>query len=768
MKKAYITSSVILILSITLSAQIQFWDEINSPEGGSITYIGMTTQSGGLYAGDYYSSNFWTYDTDAAIWSLSDSKIRPIIHIVENRSGRLYGKLDQGISSQGYAYSDDTGKTWEPLKTFQNIDQLWTSPDGILYGSGDGVVKVSQDEGLSWVESLVLPEGIYDPMHIGPEGQLFIKNSDRSYLISTDQGATWKESYFDKTYSADDYFSVTAPLFNQSGDVFFFSLIRNNRSIYRSSDNGQIWEISNFPYHCRGVQIHKSGALFATTQTLNSALLRSIDKGDTWSMLSLPKEISYVQELILKEDAIYLIDGSQIYLSADLGDTWTTKGKLPENSGNILVEDDGTFLVTSYDEGIFRSIDFGLSWEYFGQGINNHEIDNVFKDREGKLYANARFKKPHMSSDGGKSWTYLKDPEIQNIQGDDNGNLYALKGKDYNTRHIVFSDDQGHTWEDVKWNLINRPTNFSIDNEDFLTVFTMGDGSHREQIFRTNDFGDTWQVIKPELTDGDYVSISNFFVTQGGNYLLNTYDSFDWVHKTYLSEDKGLTWIQLPITAGRFVQNSVGRIYTFFSYRAWFSYNASLYYSDDNGITWDLLPLEGEVSFNSLPEYYFDANANFYALSNDTLRYSSDAGNSWEILSIDEINTSIKNISFTNDGSMFAMTVFNKIYNGTSKSGVLGSRYIISRKLEISTYPNPFTAQTSLEYELNNPFEVRIEVIDLNGNSVRKLYEGIQNPGKHLLVWNRTDNEGKTVCSGIYFYKIRIGEQMETRRVIVM
>ncbi|MCP4582179.1 MAG: T9SS type A sorting domain-containing protein [candidate division Zixibacteria bacterium] len=78
-------------------------------------------------------------------------------------------------------------------------------------------------------------------------------------------------------------------------------------------------------------------------------------------------------------------------------------------------------------------------------------------------------------------------------------------------------------------------------------------------------------------------------------------------------------------------------------------------------------------------------------------------------------------------------------------------------------YPNPFNAQTTISYSLNEPSVVKVEIIDLLGQEVETIFLGKQQAGEHRVNWN-----AENISSGIYFYKIQAGEKSETRKMILL
>ena len=81
--------------------------------------------------------------------------------------------------------------------------------------------------------------------------------------------------------------------------------------------------------------------------------------------------------------------------------------------------------------------------------------------------------------------------------------------------------------------------------------------------------------------------------------------------------------------------------------------------------------------------------------------------------------------------------------------------------------PNPFNPSTIISYELDSPGQVELQVFDLAGRLVRTLYSGSEGAGMHEKVWMGKDKNGRTVATGVYFYRLHAGDEVETRRMLL-
>ncbi|MDZ7334220.1 MAG: choice-of-anchor J domain-containing protein [candidate division KSB1 bacterium] len=68
--------------------------------------------------------------------------------------------------------------------------------------------------------------------------------------------------------------------------------------------------------------------------------------------------------------------------------------------------------------------------------------------------------------------------------------------------------------------------------------------------------------------------------------------------------------------------------------------------------------------------------------------------------------------------------------------------------------PNPFNAATIIHYEMPQSAKVTIEVMNVMGQTVRRLMDEVRPAGRYSIIWDGCDDGGLMVGSGIYFYKM--------------
>ena len=81
--------------------------------------------------------------------------------------------------------------------------------------------------------------------------------------------------------------------------------------------------------------------------------------------------------------------------------------------------------------------------------------------------------------------------------------------------------------------------------------------------------------------------------------------------------------------------------------------------------------------------------------------------------------------------------------------------------------PNPFPSSTTLRFELFVSSRVQLNVYDVSGRMVRRLYErSSAMPGSYSMTWDGRDDAGRPVPGGMYFYRLDTDRGSETARVV--
>jgi hypothetical protein len=82
--------------------------------------------------------------------------------------------------------------------------------------------------------------------------------------------------------------------------------------------------------------------------------------------------------------------------------------------------------------------------------------------------------------------------------------------------------------------------------------------------------------------------------------------------------------------------------------------------------------------------------------------------------------------------------------------------------------PNPFNPTTTIRFSLDRPTHVSIDVYDVSGRRIRTLVNGRLHADYHSVDWDGKDEWGKSVSSGVYFYRLQTGTVSHTRKMVML
>jgi hypothetical protein len=109
-----------------------------------------------------------------------------------------------------------------------------------------------------------------------------------------------------------------------------------------------------------------------------------------------------------------------------------------------------------------------------------------------------------------------------------------------------------------------------------------------------------------------------------------------------------------------------------------------------------------------------------------------------------------------------------------SYSPVVQIHYKNTDEYQLTIAPNPFSNSTTVSFFLTSSLtmpgsgHVSLQVHDMMGRLVKTLANEQLQPGAHQLVWNAKDDAGRPVAAGTYILRIQAGQDVETRKLILL
>jgi len=438
---------------------------------------------------------------------------------------------------EGMIKSNDGGQTWHLLENGIPRITVYTlvvdpgNPNTYYAGTSQGLYK-STNAGETWVKinsdlqdnpfhllaiDPVTPALLYAA--VGSQGGLSYPRTIRIGLfISTDGGATWKESSLGLKRGG-----INALLIDAQSPARI--LAGTGEGIFASTDDGEIWVAS-------------SGGL---------------------------KEFSMSALVIdpLSPSTLYAVAGSAgIFKSSDSGATWGTINTGLESPQVYTLAIDPLEPSTLYagtDNGVFKSVDGGEKWEAASKGLVDKNqtyrpisLIAINPHTPSTLYSYNKFNDLFISIDSAQTWTVLP-ANLENISV----NTIAIDPQGSDVLYIgtyggVYkSTDGGGSWQPANSGLPESAIVKSLAI-DPITPASLYAGLFANDIYKSVDGGGTWSRLD---TDFSYARIDLFTAVQDGRTIVfalgNDYDDGDYYPDgsvgLYSSPDGGATWTEIEL-----------------------------------------------------------------------------------------------------------------------------------------------------------------------------------------------------------------------------
>ncbi|MBO0797995.1 MAG: hypothetical protein J2P31_04160 [Blastocatellia bacterium] len=415
---------------------------------------------------------------------------------------------------------------------------------------GDGIYK-STDGGKSWQhlglkDTMYISRIIINPrnpniVYVAALGHSFGPNQERGIFMTTDGGKTWQKTlYLDAEHGASDL-----DIDPQNPNILYAAMWRFERKpwtftsgsekggLFRSIDGGLTWTklSKGLPKLMGriGVKVAPSNpnVVYVIAETKEGTMYRSNDKGDSFQLMSRQANIvsrgfyyTHVSVDPENENRIYAV-ASTLFVSIDGGRTYRPIAPRIHIDYHAFWIDplNPKRLWSGQDGGIAVSYDQGDSWEY----VNNLPIGqpyHVYADNRQPFYwvmggmqdngcwtGPSRTREPagilnddwRMVSfgDGFKTINHPDDPDLY-LSLSQGGNLVRTDMRTREQQLVKpWVGGGGGPASNQKYRFNwNSPLVFSPHNK--TTVYLGGN-----ILFKSPDFGKTWEKISPDLTTND-------------------------------------------------------------------------------------------------------------------------------------------------------------------------------------------------------------------------------------------------------------------------
>jgi len=91
---------------------------------------------------------------------------------------------------------------------------------------------------------------------------------------------------------------------------------------------------------------------------------------------------------------------------------------------------------------------------------------------------------------------------------------------------------------------------------------------------------------------------------------------------------------------------------------------------------------------------------------------------------------------------------------------------LTSKPLLLANYPNPFTATTTIPFYLNEETELSLNIYNIKGERVKKLFTGVKESGRHILMWDGVSDSGLELSTGIYLCELALPNSQSVIKIM--
>ncbi|NQT27753.1 carbohydrate binding domain-containing protein [candidate division KSB1 bacterium] len=305
------------------------------------------------------------------------------------------------------------------------------------------------------------------------------------------------------------------------------------------------------------------------------------------------------------------------------------------------------------------------------------------------------------------------------------------------------------------WTLYNSDYTFSLTTgwQTFTYIFTMGHATdnkaHLGFDFGTSDVNvylDNISLVEEvQEPEGNLISNWNFangsnnwnFITQGGSDATGSVDNGEYAIS--ISNGGTNSWDVHLGQDNLLIEN--GKAYEV-SFDAYAASSRSIYtLVGMNTDPWTVYHDAQDISLTTVKQTYTYSFTMNHPTDNHT-RFGFDAGSSSVDVFFDNVSICETAASFVENPDILEQVRSFQLYQN---------------------YPNPFNPTTTIGYQVDVFGRVILKVYDLNGREIKTLVDVEKQAGHYTVMFDGTD-----LPSGVYFYKISLGSQVMTRKLMLM
>ncbi len=679
---------------------------------------------------------------------------------------------------------------WEkingPLYPATPFSFLITSNGTQFIGTDNTGLFRSTDGGQTWeLKNSGLNGDRITCMAEAPNGAIYAGMAAAIYGLarSTDSGETWQNMIYND--------EVRAIKINSLGHIF----VATHSGFYKSTNNGAIWSLYDNGLLSPGtfaIEVVTDSTLYVAT---DQGIHVTTNEGYNWypKNQGLPTLGNYIPtySILCRADTLYTINHSSLFNSSNFGNQWFERAYIPSIDELLIDSNNVFYLRQDTYKKLLRSYDFGTTWDTVYTFPDWFMSFNIFNNR---IYAGIYSEGLFVSSDSANSFQdYFIHPFLP-----EDVSSFKIKDKNlwiagtYNFG-IFISSDQGYSWKrkgplkigasDIQinsfgeiyincnystykssdncnsWSLI-PPPDFAPDlwklalSYDDKIYANYGQSYWDEYIVKLNQ-ENTWDSLA-QINYGDFTRVTSLVIDKYNDAYLSVdyryYPNY-YYNKTIMTNDF-ISFQTLFNTWENLANNDSG--YVFFG-------SSKMYRTTDRGNTIEEIN-NGITNLNAYTIKVIDFNE-VYVGDYNKLYLTTNNGGLWHTIPGPSNANGIRTIEKVGDGYL-VIAATNGIYRNSTVLSIddPNNVNIYPEKFYLSqNYPNPFNPMTSIQYTVGSPQYVTLKIYDVLGKEIATLVNEEKSAGNY-----ETEFNASHLASGIYYYQLRAGDYVETKKMIYL
>ncbi len=582
-----------------------------------------------------------------------------------------------------------------------------------------------------------------------------------------------QNSFWEQKYSLEDYYLNIA--IDSSNNIYILTAING---LLISNDFGETWSQINLPFNnedYRDIAVDKNNHLYLSrASSVSTGILKSTDNGLTWFSLNFGTNRSASKFFVDKNGDIYAGSWEGVFKSTDYGTSWQLFYYHSNVTYFISKVDSLIFIGSPWE--VYCSTNNGQNWttKYFLVGnYFPHMLDGTIAD---KYFYAGTDTGLFISSDFGNSWIRKFSCSFYSVVSHFEGNIYFATSNGIN-----FSNDAGYNIRQLNEGLQSYYAEF-IELDKFGNIYT---ALGYDGIYKGNkSVNNLLSNFKPRsffspFVDGclDFITIENKGIEQleisqviSANPLITVIPSnatinpgeYDYFRFFSNGLPKGVYNNTIQFISNSFSSPDQLDLTIYYGVSYLIKNVDTLEFNITN--IGDLITNKLEVKNIGFGILQVDSiNINNHNVTTDTSNF---------ILQHDEqINILVK---YTPDGlhnpDNWLVLYSNSL---TSPDSVYLKFNLLSSVLDYSlldncyelkqNYPNPFNPTTNINYSIPKSGFVTLKVYDVLGNEVTALVNEEKLAGRYNINF-----DGNKLASGIYLYVLRTGDFVQSRKMLLL